>query len=493
MTNKFYCTTAIDYPNGRPHIGHAYEKIVTDTYNRWYKMKGMETHFLTGTDENGQKLIESAKAAGKDTATFVAENVEVFKELCERANVKYDDFIRTTEERHHIASKEIWTKLEAKGLVYHGHYSGMYCISCESFYTELQAPDGDCPEHHKPLEKKEEEGYFFKLSEFQSWIIDHLKTNPTFIAPAARHKEILSRLEADDLRDLAISRPTQDWGVPVPGNDNFVMYTWFDALINYYSALSEEQRKFWPADMHVIGKDILWFHSVIWPCMLKAADLPLPKQVYVHGMILAEDGKKMSKSLGNVVDPFDMLDRFPVDTVRYYLLRNISATSDGKFSVDELIAKHNAELGNDYGNLLMRVIKLARKIMPDHIFTSEEVTQEIQVEDIYKRASEHMEKREHNKAMDTIWELVNHMNQYVNDKEPWKHKEDIPTFSKIIYNCLYGMSAATYLLQAFVPQTTQTAETYIGADISGSDLLDFGKAKYTLQAPEALFPKIDKK
>lgn len=491
MTNKFYCTTAIDYPNGRPHIGHAYEKIVTDSYNRWYKMLGAQTYFLTGTDENGQKLIESAKASGKETEAFVAENVEVFKELCKRANIEYNDFIRTTEERHHNGATEIWQSLEKKGLIYHGHYSGDYCLSCEAFYTELQAPDGNCPEHHKPLEKKEEEGFFFKLSEYQNWIIDYLKANPDFIVPKAKYNEILSRLEGDDLRDLAISRPSQGWGVPVPGNDNFVMYTWFDALINYYSALDEDQKKIWPADLHVIGKDILWFHAVIWPCMLKAADLPLPKQIYVHGMVLAEDGKKMSKSLGNVVDPFDMLDKFPTDSFRYYMLRNISANSDGKFSVTELIAKHNSELGNDYGNLLMRVIKLARKVLPETTITSQGATQEIKIDETVSKAKEFMDKREHNKALDTIWELVNHMNQYVNDKEPWKYKKDPEAFTPIVYNCLYGMSAATYLLQAFIPETAEKALTYIGASVSGADLLEYGKATYQLENPDALFPKIE--
>ncbi|MFG1485928.1 methionine--tRNA ligase [Halobacteriovorax sp. RZ-2] len=492
--NTFYATTAIDYPNGRPHIGHAYEKIVTDSYVRWNKLLGKETHFLTGTDENGQKLIESAKAAGLDTLEFVNANVEVFKELCTKANIQYNDFIRTTEERHADTCVELWKNLEAKGLIYHGHYSGNYCLSCESFYTEAQAPDGNCPEHHKPLELKEEEGFFFKLSEYQKWIIDHLKANPDFIVPQARYKEILSRLENDDLRDLAISRPSQGWGVPVPGNENFVMYTWFDALINYYSALNTDQReKFWPADMHVIGKDILWFHSVIWPCMLKAADLPLPKQVYVHGMVLAEDGKKMSKSLGNVVDPFEMLEKYPTDTFRYYMLKNISSSGDGKFSEQELVDKHNSELANDYGNLLMRVIKLGLKSFPDKVYTAQGVTQEIDALPHFERAKEFMERREHNKAIDAIWDLIVSLNQYVNDKEPWKHKADEAAFAPIAYNCFYGMAAASYMLQAFLPECTKTALEYIGSSVNGSELMEFGKATYTPQPPEALFPKVELK
>ncbi len=488
---KFYCTTAIDYPNGRPHIGHAYEKIVTDAYKRWYELLGYNTYFLTGTDENGQKLIESAKNAGKDTMDFVNENVEVFKNLCQKADISYDDFIRTTDERHIKSCQEIWNKLVEKDLVYHGSYSGNYCLSCESFYTELQAPDGNCPEHHKPLEKKEEEGFFFKLSNYGEWIIDYLEQNPNFITPKAKYNEILSRLKGDDLRDLAISRPNQGWGIEVPGNKNFVMYTWFDALINYYSALDKEQIKNWPADLHVIGKDILWFHSVIWPCMLKAADIELPKQIYVHGMVLAEDGKKMSKSLGNVVDPFEMLEKYPTDSFRYYMLRNISANADGRFSEDELIAKHNSELGNDYGNLLMRIIKLARKVLPDTTFNSDGVTQDIFIDEYLETATKHMDNKEHNKAIDKIWELINFLNQYINDKEPWKYKKDPEQFTQIAYNCFYGISAATILLKPFMPSVSNQAFSYLGTKMSFQNITQFSGHEFDLQNPEAIFPKIE--
>ncbi len=491
MKNKFYCTTAIDYPNGRPHIGHAYEKIVTDAYYRWYKLLGYNSRFLTGTDENGQKLIESAKAAGKDTLEFVNENVEIFKELCTKANISYDDFIRTTEKRHEDTCSDIWKSLEAKNLIYHGSYAGDYCISCETFYTELQAPDGICPEHHRPLERKEEEGFFFKLSEYQDWIITYLEENPEFITPKAKYNEILSRLKGDDLRDLAISRPNQGWGVRVPGNDNFVMYTWFDALINYYSALDEKTKENWPADLHVIGKDILWFHSVIWPCILKAAEISLPKQVYVHGMVLAEDGKKMSKSLGNVVDPFDMLEKYPTDSFRYYMLRNISANADGKFSEDELVTKHNSELGNDYGNLLMRIIKLARKVLPETTFKANGLTQDIKIDEYLNEAKVFMDKREHNKALDKIWELVNFLNQYINDKEPWKYKKEPEQFSQIAFNCFYGIGAATILLSPFLPEVSQKAFTYLGTNMDINNILDFDKHTFELKSPEALFPKIE--
>lgn len=311
---NFYITTAIDYPNGAPHMGHAYEKIVTDAYARWERFLGKKTHFLTGTDENGQKLIESAEKEGIETGAFVDAQVEKFRQLCQALNISHNDFIRTTEERHHRVAQDFWNKLEARGDIYAGSYSGQYCIHCEAFYTETQAPDKLCPDHKTPLKLKEEEGYFFKLSAYQDWILNTLKTNPQMVAPKRAYNEILSRLEGESLRDLAISRPSAGWGVPVPNQPGYVMYTWFDALINYYSALNEEQREFWPADVHVIGKDILWFHSVLWPCMLHGVGLPIPKQIYVHGMILAEDGRKMSKSLGNGVDPQEILSRYPLDS-----------------------------------------------------------------------------------------------------------------------------------------------------------------------------------
>lgn len=491
MTNRFYVTTAIDYPNGTPHMGHAYEKIVADAYARWNRLLKNETHYLTGTDENGQKLIESAQAAGKETAAFVDEQVLKFKELISKLEISNTDFIRTTEKRHADVCQNFWTRLQEKGQVYAGKYSGMYCMGCESFYTELQAPDGNCPEHHKPLQKKEEEGYFFKLSEYSDWIIDHLKANPTFVTPRGKYNEILSRLESEPLRDLAISRPNQGWGVEVPGDNNFVMYTWFDALINYYSALSPEQKEFWPADMHVIGKDILWFHAVIWPCMLKALDIPLPKKVYVHGMILAEDGKKMSKSLGNGVDPMDMIAKYPVDSFRYYLLRSISALSDGAFSEKDLIQKHNSELGNDFGNLIMRVVKLSLKAIDPKI-SGAGVTQELNFDETYSKMKELMEACEHNKALDVLWESVNSINQYVNDKEPWKLKEDPAALTPVIYNCLYGIHATSSLLSAFLPETSKNALVPLSVEVQSFEDIKFGEVEYNLLMPEPLFPKIEK-
>lgn len=490
MTSKFYVTTAIDYPNGAPHMGHAYEKIVADAYARWNRFLGNETHFLTGTDENGQKLIESAKAAGEETAPFVDKQVLKFKELISKLNISNDDFIRTTEKRHADVCTELWNKLSDGGEIYPGKYSGKYCLACESFYTDLQAPEGICPEHHKPLTLKEEEGYFFKLSNYHTWMVDYLKANPDFVVPKSKYNEILSRLEGESLRDLAISRPNQGWGVPVPNDDKFVMYTWFDALINYYSALNDDQKKFWPASMHVIGKDILWFHAVIWPCMLKAAGLPLPKQVYVHGMILAEDGKKMSKSLGNGVDPMDMVAKYPVESFRYYLLRAISAGSDGAFSEKELVQKHNSELGNDLGNAIMRVVKLSLKIIDPKV-DGKDVPEELNFKETFTRMKTAMEACEHNKALDALWESVNKVNQYVNEKEPWRLKEDPQALKVVVYNCLFGINQVALLISAFMPETAAGLLGPLGVGFTKFEETKFGEVEYNLTNPEPLFPKIE--
>ncbi len=474
-------------------MGHAYEKIVADCYARWHRFLGDETYFLTGTDENGQKLQESARSAGLETKDFVDRNVGFFKELCQDIDLSHDDFIRTTEDRHSNICRELWLKLEDQDNLYFGKYSGKYCLSCENFYTNLQAPDGKCPHHGIDLMFKEEDGFFFRLSQYQEWMLNHLKTNPDFIVPRNSYNEVRARLEKEELKDVAFSRPNEGWGIPVPGYEKkFVMYTWADALVNYYSAVKAEglEEKFWPADVHVVGKDIVWFHCIIWPCMLQAAGIPLPKQVYVHGMILAEDGKKMSKSLDNVVDPRFMLEKYPLDTFRYYLLRGIPAQSDGAFSERELIDKHNNELGNDYGNLIMRVIKLSLKNLPPEI-QGRGVKQSIDFSNTLEKMKEHMRKREHNKAMDVLWEAVNKANQYVNETEPWKFKKEPETLVFIIYNCCFAIHQLALLMGAFMPFSSAKTLESLNPSTEGWRELKFGETTYHLKTPEPLYPKIE--
>lgn len=489
MNKPFYITTAIDYPNGSPHLGHMYEKIVTDTYARWYKFLGQETYFLTGTDENGQKLTESAKAAGIPTQKFVDDNVAVFKNFCHDIDILNDDFIRTTEKRHADVAREIWLSLEKDGHIYAGKYSGKYCISCESFYTALQAPDDKCPSHHSPLTLKEEEGLFFKLSVFHDWLLDHLKAHPDFITPRSKYNEIISRLEGDDLRDLAITRPNEGWGIPVPGHDQYVMYTWFDALINYYSAIKAERPQCWPCDVHVIGKDILWFHAVIWPCILKGAGIDLPKQIYVHGMILADDGKKMSKSLANTVNPQDLLKKYPIDSIRYYLLRAMPANNDGRFSEQELINRHNCELGNDFGNLIMRVLKLSLKVIPAEI-AGQGIAQDFDFTNCLSQMKEYMDKREHDHALNVLWSEVQKVNHYINEKAPWSLKDQPEIFRHVIYNCLYAIHSIAGLLSPFMPKIAPLALSPLGVKIKEGAPPKFSDSIYQLSVPEPLFPRI---
>jgi methionyl-tRNA synthetase len=486
---KFSITTAIDYPNGSPHLGHAYEKVVTDAYARWYRLLGHDVFFLTGTDENGQKLVKTAEALGKDTQSFVDENVVRFKELCAKLNISFDDFIRTTEGRHAEAVQSFWKKLESKGDIYFSSYEGKYCLNCEAYYTDLQSPDGKCPEHHTPLDLVKEEGYFFKTSQYQSWIIDHIKTNATFVAPDLSKKEIIARLESEPMRDLSITRPNKGWGIPVPGKPEYVIYTWFDALINYYTA--SEPRGYWPNSMHVIGRDILWFHSVIWPMMLHSAGIPLPEQVYVHGMVLAADGKKMSKSLNNGVDPFDAVAVVPVDSFRYYILRAIPSNGNGAFVMEDMLKRHQSELGNDYGNLLMRVVKLARKRIGDD-FKNQDFKLAFNFDSFIADVKDSMAKREHHRALDRIWVEVNVVNGYINDQAPWSLKDDQPEsrakFLEVMYNGVYGIDVVTQLLGAFIPETAAKALGSIGKTMG---VLDTNAKNYTLSDPPVLFPRIE--
>jgi len=488
--SKYYITTAIDYPNGNPHMGHAYEKIVSDFYARYHKLMGADVHFLTGTDENGQKLKTSAAEANLDTIKYVNQNVEVFKKLCKELKISNTDFIRTTEQRHIDAVSEIWNKLLAKDLIHQSEYTAHYCNDCESFYTETQLEEGNkCPHHHKELEQKTESGYFFKLSHFQDWLVEYHEANPAFLAPSASRKEIIARIN-DEIRDLSISRPNQGWGIEVPGDSNYVIYTWFDALINYYSALDESTKKYWPADCHIIGRDIVWFHSVIWPAILKAADLEIPKHVYVHGMILAEDGKKMSKSLGNGIDPFEMTAKYDAETFRYYLLKSIPSHSNGRFSEAALISDINSSLANDYGNLIMRAVKLTLKRIGAELPFESYMKVENDYPALLKKVDTHVQCFEHDKAIKEIWSELQKVNQYINIKEPWTIKEPTNELKEIFFNCLYSIHCLTYLLYPVMPDTSIKILGIIGYDLKTNPLDGYEKLNYKLIEPEILFQKI---
>ncbi|MDB5037926.1 MAG: methionine--tRNA ligase [Bacteriovoracaceae bacterium] len=473
-------------------MGHAYEKVVADLYARWNRQLGTDVFFLTGTDENGQKLVKAAEAEKIPTKEYVDAQVKAFEKLCIDLKISKNDFIRTTEARHHKTCQEFWTKLEAKGDIYFGAYEGQYCLACESFYTELQAPDGLCPVHGTKLDAVKEKGYFFRLSSYADWVRSFISDNPNFISPASARKEMLNRIDKEPIRDLSVSRPNAGWGIPIPGHEDFVMYTWFDALINYLSAVATPDlfKKYWPADMHVIGKDITWFHAVIWPAMLKAADYELPKQIYVHGMVLGEDGKKMSKSLGNGVDPQTIISKFPIDSFRYYLLRAIPSGLDGAFVTADLRMRHNSELANDYGNLLMRVVKLGMKKCGSD-FSPEGVTGHFNFETLGAKMAESMNEREHHRALELLWASINEVNLYLNDKAPWKLEGADPKFKETIYNALYAIHSFGTLISPFMPEVGEKTLFSLGTENKGMRGLKFGIHQFKLVEPPVLFPKMD--
>lgn len=488
--SNFYITTAIDYPNGTPHVGHLYERLVADCYARWNRFIGNDVHFLTGTDENGQKLQISAEAAGEpDTLSYVTKNVQSFKRLLQEFEISNDDFIRTTEQRHIDTVTWLWNTLVEKGDIYFGRYTGNYCFDCESFYPDNQAPDGNCPNHGKPLSQVEEKGYQFKMGTYGNWIASYIESNKDFIFPSSAREEMLGRLKGEELRDLAISRPNKGWGIPVPGDHEHVVYTWFDALINYYVPIFKTQwpKTVWPANMHVIGKDITWFHAVIWPIMLKAANLELPKQIHVHGMVVAEDGKKMSKSLGNTLDPFEIKSLFPLDSIRYGFLRGISSGRDGKMGISILTERHNSELANEFGNMVSRCIKLTQKRLGSEIAPAQ---LQFDLSSISGLVAEEMSGNQHHKALDTIWSGVSRINVFLNEVEPWRIKDDDEKFYKTMYTCLHGIYVLASLLKPFLPNASDRVLSWLGMPSSEKLMTQYQCQKFTLSEPDPLFARI---
>lgn len=496
----FLITTAIDYPNGPPHIGHLYEKLIADTYARWHRWSAQrnshhhkEVFFLTGTDENGQKLQKAAAERGDcDVKGFVDEHVQQFQDLCERAYLSHTDFIRTTESRHQRSVQKMWQQMRDAGDIYKGEFSGLYCYSCEQFYPpsqiDISAPQ--CPIHKIPLGHLAEEGYFFKLSRYGEAIKKHLKDHPNFIFPPSAYEEMISRVCHEDLHDLPVSRVNKGWGIEVPDDPSFVIYTWFDALFNYITPIVCEQMppSAWPADIHVIGKDINWFHSVIWPAMLMSLGLDLPQKIMVHGMILDGDGKKMSKSTGNIICPHELLNIFCLDTIRAVFLKTISSGKDGKVSVDLIRQVHNNELANDLGNLVSRLIKLAikkshRRLSCDPITTTK--VQSRWSENIQKIAQK-MNLCQHHQAFDILWQSVGDLNVEMNLKKPWSLDSGSEELMSDLGGWMLELFFLADLLSAFLPDTSKTIKTYLGAQHrSGRESYDF-----CLSDPEPLFARM---
>jgi methionyl-tRNA synthetase len=470
MTEKFYITTAIDYVNARPHIGHAFEKVLADTIARWNKLQGKKVFFLTGTDENAQKNAQVAKEKGIDVKKFVDQNSDIFEELCKELNMDYNKFIRTTEKEHIKKSQEIFQKVYDKGEIYKGKYQGHYCIGCESFITEKELVNGKCPEHNKKPEWISEDAYFFKLSEYQKQLIKFVKE---YIIPESKKNEILSRLENEELRDLCVSRTNLEWGIDSPIDKNFKIYVWFDALINYISG----SEKNWPADLHVIGKGINWFHSVIWPAMLISAGYKLPKKLLVHGYLNIK-GQKMSKSLGNVIDPLKLIEKYGADQVRYSLLK-CNVFEDSDYSEEILIKRNNNELANKLGNLISRVSNLAEK-------NGLEKSQNNLIKKLnLKKIEKHFKEYELDKALNEIFAFIDTCNEYIQNKKPWETKD-----SKVLYELADSIKNITILLSSFIPETCNKIAKTFNFKINYENLnkpLKVSKIKKS----EILFKKIE--
>lgn len=499
---KFYVTTAIDYVNARPHIGHAFEKVLADAIIRWHKLKGEKVFFLTGTDENAQKNALAAKEAGIPVKKFVDKNSKVFIELCKKLNIDYDDFIRTTEERHKKIAQKIFKKVYDKGEIYKGKYEGHYCTGCESFITEKDLIDGKCPEHNKEPEWMSEDSYFFKLSKYKNRIEKFVKG---YIIPERRKNEILSRLKEEGLKDLCVSRKNLDWGIDSPIDKNFKIYVWFDALINYISGAGGN----WPADVHVIGKGINWFHSVIWPAILMSAGYKLPKKLLVHGYLNLK-GKKISKSLGNVIDPLELIEKYGADSVRYSLLR-CSVFDDSDYSEEILIKRHNNELANKLGNLISRVSALAEKIGIEKYKSKIHLNEErkkllsegkLEIERIegieegeerfvLKRkgrkslqiepgeefplilsypqqfleatlslVKEQLEEYKFDKALNEIFTFIDFCNEYVQDVRIWKNCD---ADRKFLYEIVESIRKITPYLEIFIPESAEKIKKQFSA------------------------------
>ena len=507
----YFITTAIDYVNGKPHLGHAYEKISSDVLARFKRLDGYDVFFLTGTDEHGQKVAKSAAAVGKKPQEFTDENSAYFKEMDGYLNVSYDQFIRTTEPRHYKASQEIWKRIADAGDIYLGGYAGWYSVRDEAYFAEDELTGGPDGKRFAPsgaeVEWVEEPSYFFKLSEYTDKLLEYYDQHPDFIQPAFRRNEVVSFVK-QGLRDLSVSRTTFDWGVPVPDAPGHVMYVWLDALTNYITALGfpddeAAMAKFWPADVHIIGKDIVRFHAVYWPAFLMSAKLPIPKKIFGHGFINVE-GAKMSKSLGNVLSPEAMVQEFGVDQLRYFLMREVPYGSDGSFSREQIISRINSELANDYGNLAQRVLSFINKnadakVPTPGTLTEDDETLRKTLQELPDAVRAAFDTLSYSQALETIWAVIRAANVYVDKQAPWAlRKTDPARMETVLYMLCEAIRRVAILTQPFMPTASEKMLDQLGVapDARSFEALKIG-GRLTpgtpLPKPEGVFPRFVEK
>ncbi|QQP12616.1 methionine--tRNA ligase [Lysinibacillus agricola] len=478
QNKTFYITTPIYYPSGKFHIGTAYTTVASDTIARYKRLRGYDVRFLTGMDEHGQKIQEKAAEAGKHPQDYVNEIADAAKKLWALMDISYDDFIQTTQERHTKAVEKIFQKFLDNGDIYKGEYEGWYCTPCESFFTETQLVDGNCPDCGRPVHKVKEESYFFNMKKYADRLLAYYEENLEFIEPESRKNEMINNFIKPGLEDLSVSRTSFDWGIKVPGDPKHVIYVWVDALTNYITSLgylSEDEtlfNKYWPADVHVVGKDIVRFHTIYWPIFLMALDLPLPKKVFAHGFIMMKDGK-MSKSKGNVIYPEMLIERYGLDATRYFLLRELPFGSDGVFSPESFVERTNFDLANDLGNLLNRTISMINKYFDGNIPTENLHSTEFdaalkeQAKSVRIKYEESMEKMQFSVVLADLWTLVSRTNKYIDETQPWvlaKEESDKPKLGAVMRNLAESLHQIAVMLQPFMTSTPKRIIEQLGLD-----------------------------